>query len=678
MKEIVLAFAGNPNCGKTTLFNEITGSKQHVGNWPGVTVEYKEGSVTKGDTVYKIVDLPGLYSMSANSYEEIVSRDFLIKEKVDIIVNICDSSILERSLYFTTQLMEIGLPMLLVFNMEDVVKNHKIEVDFEEISKSINVPYITTQGSKTKSFDIFFEKVNEIYDHKEKYIPRYISYSAELETEIRKQTENISVRSPFRFEGCDDIFIVNENHNPIRLRWYVVRGFEGDSEAVKTLQKNINSPANVGLKIDITRGHMSEVYGETLEEIFTDDRYGYVGGITSQFVNYSHVSEKPSYTDKIDNVLLNRWLGIPFFALIMFITFTVAFTLGDWFANLFSGWIGRGVELLRPCIVNELLRGLVCDGIIGGVGSVIVFVPTIALMFVMISILEDSGYMSRAAFLSDRAMHAMGLHGKSFISMLLGFGCNVPAVMGARILESRADKIVTVMLNPLMSCSARLPIYVFFTSIFFEAKWRPLVIMSIYAIGIILAIIMGKFFRSKLFDTKESPFVMEMPSYRMPTFRGTFIHSWERTKEFLLRAGTVITLVCIIIWALSVFPSEDNSFVYIIGHFLEPVMKPIGLDWMAAVACIFGIGAKEVIVATLNIIGGTAGDTASLMREAYTPLQSYIFMMFALIYCPCAATIVAMKKEIGNVKYFLISVLYPICLAWIICFAVYQISRLFS
>lgn len=678
MKEIVLAFAGNPNCGKTTLFNEITGSKQHVGNWPGVTVEYKEGSVTKGDTVYKIVDLPGLYSMSANSYEEIVSRDFLIKEKVDIIVNICDSSILERSLYFTTQLMEIGLPMLLVFNMEDVVKNHKIEVDFEEISKSINVPYITTQGSKTKSFDIFFEKVNEIYDHKEKYIPRYISYSAELETEIRKQTENISVRSPFRFEGCDDIFIVNENHNPIRLRWYVVRGFEGDSEAVKTLQKNINSPANVGLKIDITRGHMSEVYGETLEEIFTDDRYGYVGGITSQFVNYSHVSEKPSYTDKIDNVLLNRWLGIPFFALIMFITFTVAFTLGDWFANLFSGWIGRGVELLRPCIVNELLRGLVCDGIIGGVGSVIVFVPTIALMFVMISILEDSGYMSRAAFLSDRAMHAMGLHGKSFISMLLGFGCNVPAVMGARILESRADKIVTVMLNPLMSCSARLPIYVFFTSIFFEAKWRPLVIMSIYAIGIILAIIMGKFFRSKLFDTKESPFVMEMPSYRMPTFRGTFIHSWERTKEFLLRAGTVITVVCIIIWALSVFPSKDNSFAYMIGHFFEPVMKPIGLDWMAAVACIFGVGAKEVIVSTLNIIGGTVGDPISVMREAYTPLQSYIFMMFALIYCPCAATIVAMKKEIGNVKYFLISVLYPICLAWIICFAVYQISRLFS
>lgn len=678
MKEIVLAFAGNPNCGKTTLFNEITGSKQHVGNWPGVTVEYKEGSVTRDNVTYKIVDLPGLYSMSANSYEEIVSRDFLIREKVDIIVNICDSSILERSLYLTTQLMEIGLPMLMVFNMEDVVKNHKIEVDFSEISKSVNVPYITTQGSKTKSFDSFFEKVNEIYDHKEKYIPRYISYSAELETEIRKQTENTDVRSPFRFEGCDDIFIVNENHNPIRLRWYVIRGFEGDAEAVKTLQKNINSPANVGLKIDITRGHMSEVYGETLEEIFTDDRYGYVGGITSRYINYSHVSEKPSHTDKIDNVLLNRWLGIPLFALIMFLIFTVAFTVGDWFANLFSGWIGRGAELLRPCIGNEFMKGLVCDGIIGGVGSVIVFVPTIALMFVMISLLEDSGYMSRAAFLSDRAMHAMGLHGKSFISMLLGFGCNVPAIMGARILESRADRIVTVMLNPLMSCSARLPIYVFFTSIFFEAKWRPVVIMSVYAIGIVLAIIMGKFFRSRLFDTKESPFVMEMPSYRVPTFRGTFIHSWERTKEFLLRAGTVITLVCIIIWALSVFPSEDNSFVYIIGHFLEPVMKPIGLDWMAAVACIFGIGAKEVIVATLNIIGGTAGDTASLMREAYTPLQSYIFMMFALIYCPCAATIVAMKKEIGNVKYFLISVLYPICLAWIICFAVYQISRLFS
>ncbi|MBQ0104760.1 MAG: ferrous iron transport protein B, partial [Armatimonadetes bacterium] len=416
---------------------------------------------------------------------------------------------------------------------------------------------------------------------------------------------------------------------------------------------------------------------ESLNEIITDDRYGFVGSLTSTSVSYSKVSKKPTLTEKADNILLHKWLGIPLFALIMFLIFSLAFTVGDWAARFLGSLINLGCEALRPSIGNEFLQGLVCDGIIGGVGAVIVFIPTIALMFIMISMLEDSGYMSRAAFLSDRAMHAMGLHGKSFISMLLGFGCNVPGVMAARILESKADRTVTVMLNPLMSCSARLPVYVFFTSVFFEAKARPFIIMSIYLAGIILAVIMGKFFRSKLFDTKESPFVMEMPSYRMPTFRGTMIHAWERTQEFLVRAGSIITLVCVGIWVLSVFPNEENSFIFMLGHFLEPIMKPIGLDWMAAVSCLFGVGAKEIIVSSLNIICGVNGNPADVLREVYTPLQSYIFMIFTLIYCPCAATIVTMKKEIGEAKYFIISVIYPIVLAWVICFLIWQISRLF-
>lgn len=697
MKEITIGFAGQPNCGKTTLFNEITGAKQHVGNWPGVTVEYKDGSVTRGDVTYKIVDLPGLYSLSAYSYEEIVSRDFLIKEKVDIIVNVVDSSILERSLFFTTQLMEIGLPMMMVFNMEDVIKDQKVQVNFEEISKSINVPYITTQGAKTKSFDKFFDTINEIYDHKEYFIPRYIPYSNELETEIKNMTNEIKVKNPFYFyeenENNDDHkhnlehhehdipkepFILNGVGNPIRLRWYVSRGFEGDKEAVKILEKNIVSPKNIGAKIDIRKGHMSEVYGGTLDEIFTDDRYGYVGGLTSQFIDYSKVSEKPSVTDKIDRILLNKWLAIPMFAIIMYITFSVAFTLGDFVAGYFEEWIGLFTDFVRNNIPNETLKGVICDGIISGVGAVIVFIPTIAFMFVMISLLEDSGYMSRAAFISDKAMHAMGLHGKSFVSMLLGFGCNIPAVMATRTLESRADRIVTIMLNPLMSCSARLPIYAFFTSIFFEAKYRALVIMSIYLAGVILAIIVGKIFRSKLFDTKESPFVMEMPSYRMPTFKGTFLHSWERSKEFLIRAGSIITLVCIFIWFISVYPNEDNSYIMMAGKFIAPIMKPIGLDWMAGVACIFGIGAKEIVVSALQILAGSNGNVEEVLRATYTPLQSYIFMIFTLIYCPCAATIVTMKKEIGEIKYFLISVLYPICLAWVICFLIWNVAKLFS
>ncbi|MBQ7257521.1 MAG: ferrous iron transport protein B [Abditibacteriota bacterium] len=696
MKEITLAFAGQPNCGKTTIFNEVTGSRQHVGNWPGVTVEYKEGSVTKGDITYKIIDLPGLYSLSAYSYEEIVSRDFLIKEKVDIIVNIVDSSILERSLFFTTQLMEIGLPMMIVFNMEDVLKEKNIEVDFEAISKALNVPYITTQGSKTKSFDKFFDIVNEIYDHKEFFIPRSISYSNELETEIKDTLNIIKVKNPFYFYKNQDEhdpkhllehhehdiptepFIINKAYNPIRLRWYVVRAFEGDSDAIEVLQKSITFPQNIATLTEIKRGHMAEVYGLSLSDVFVDDRYGYVGGITGEFINYSKAGSKKDKTEKIDNILLNKWLGLPLFAVIMFITFSVAFTLGDYVAGFLEEWIGIFGNILKTQIENPMLRDFVCDGIISGVGSVLVFIPTIAFMFMMISILEDSGYMSRAAFLADKAMHSMGLHGKSFVSMLLGFGCNVPAIMAARTLDSRADKIVTIMLNPLMSCSARLPIYVFFTSIFFDVQYRAMVIISIYLAGIILAIIVGKILRSKLFDTKESPFVMELPSYRMPTFKGTFIHSWERTKEFLIRAGTIITLVCIIIWAITVFPSQENSIAVILGKFIEPIMKPIGLDWMAAVACLFGVGAKEVVVSAINILASSGGgDVASVMREAYTPLQSYVFMLFCLIYCPCAATIISMKKEIGELKYFLIGVLYPIVLAWVICFVVYQIGRLF-
>ena len=456
----------------------------------------------------------------------------------------------------------------------------------------------------------------------------------------------------------------------------MTRGFETDREAMDILQENITFPANLKAKLEIRRGHTAEVYGNSLDEIFADDRYGYIGGLTSQFINYSKVNEKPSKTDRIDNILLNKWLAIPLFALIMFAVFSVAFTLGDVVAGFLQNLINIFRDFVGENINNEHLRGLVCDGIIGGVGSVLIFIPTIAFMFVMIAILEDTGYMSRAAFIADKAMHSMGLHGKSFVSMLLGFGCNVPAVMAARTLESRADKIVTIMLNPLMSCSARLPIYVFFTSVFFAPKYRPFVIMSIYLIGIVLAIIVGKFFRSKLFDTQESPFVMEMPSYRMPTFKGTFLHSWERTKEFLIRAGSIITLFCIGIWAISVYPTPDNSIAFILGKFIEPVMKPIGLDWMASVACVFGVGAKEIVVATLNVLAGAGGNAEAVMREAYSPLQSYIFMVFTLIYCPCVSTIVTMKKEIGELKYFIISVIYPIVLAWVICFIIWQTANL--
>ncbi|MBQ7257882.1 MAG: ferrous iron transport protein B [Abditibacteriota bacterium] len=696
MKEITLAFAGQPNSGKTTIFNEITGARQHVGNWPGVTVEYKDGYKTIGDTTYKLVDLPGLYSMSANSYEEIVSRDFLIKEKVDIIVNIIDSSVLDRSLFLTTQLTEIGLPMVLVFNMDDIVQKNQTEIDYKRISESMNIPYIVTQGAKTKSWDKFYEIINEVYDNKEYYIPRHISFSGELETEITEMENSLKVKNPFQFtdkgNSTDtrhahdipgDIFVSKEN-NPIRLRWFIVRGFEGDKEAINMLQPNLISPKNLEAQIDIKRGHVTDVYGDSIDEIVTDDRYAFISGLINKFVSYSKTSNKVSITERIDNILLNKWLSIPFFAAIMYCAFYVAFNVGDFIAGYIDGWINGTDDFIGlvgyitesvPGALGELLG----SGVVAGVGAVIVFLPYIACMFIVIAILEDSGYMARAAFVVDRAMHAFGLHGKSFVAMLLGFGCNIPAVMATRTMESRADRLITIFVIPLMSCSARLPIYTFFVAIFFEPKWRPLVLMSIYLIGILVAIIVGKICKGTMFDDKETPFVMEMPAYRWPTFKSTIIHTWDRTKQFIVRAGTIVAGCAILIWFISVYPSEDNSIVMMLGHWIEPIFKPIGLDWMAGVASIFGIGAKEVVVSALEVIAGAqgAGDAEAFIRSIYTPFQSYIFMMFCLMYWPCFATVITMKKEIGEWKYFLFSIIYPPLVAWVLCFIVWNIGKLF-
>lgn len=671
INEIKVAFIGNPNCGKTTIFNTLTGAKQHTGNWPGVTVEHKEGVIITNDMIYKIIDLPGLYSLSSYSYEEKVTKNYITSEDIDIIVNIVDASVLERNLYLTTQLIEFQIPMIIAFNMTDMVDDNNISINYPHIANMLGVKYVTCVGSKDNNLDNILDTIKIAVE--EKTPPRQMKYSHELETEILKLKDQIKTKN-------ENLFIKNELAN-IPLRWFILKSLEGNKEEIDILKANVIHGQSAYEKIVATRKHIEDIYKEHIQEIITDDRYGFVEGVIKDAVVYPNVHDEQSLTEKIDNIFLNRLLGIPLFLIIMYLMFTITFKIGD----LASGYISLGIDyissILKDTITNPMLESLTVNGIINGVGGVLLFIPTIAVMFIAISILEDSGYLSRAAFLSDKAMHSMGLHGKSFISLLLGFGCNVPAIMAARTLDSRADKIVTCLINPLMSCSARLPIYVLFTSVFFAPNYKALVIFSIYAWGVLLAVILGKIFRRTLFKDDESPFVMELPTYRMPTIKGTSIHVWERTKEFIIRAGTIIVLVSMVVWFLSYFPSNaefasKNSYIGQAGIAIEPILKPIGLDGNAGISLIFGIGAKEIVVSTLNIILGSNGNITETLKNYYTPLTAYVFMIFCLIYMPCAATIITLKREIVSWKFTIIGIIYPLILAWLIGFLIYNIGHI--
>ena len=479
-KEIKVAFVGNPNSGKTTVFNMLTGSNQHIANWPGVTIDYKESITTVDDIVYTVVDLPGLYSLSSYSYEERISRDYILENNVDVIVNILDSSVLERNLYLTTQLMELQIPMVLVFNMVDIVKSKDISINYPYIADLLGAEYITCIGNKGENLDEILPACKKAL--KKGVLPKEINYFGDIESEIYDiktfaKPKEESVINGSVFAGLNDY--------KIPLRYLIIKAIEGNDEDTLNAKKALEHGQTVSDKIDHSRSNLEAIYGQDIREVITECRYGFVEGIIKEAITYSEKSDKMTFTDKLDNLFLNRFLGIPLFIAIMYGMFTLTFAAGD----LFTAWIEMGFEALTSAldgaIANSLLKSLMIDGIVGGVGGVVVFIPVIAFMFIMISLLEDSGYLSRAAFLSDRAMHSMGLHGKSFIPLLLGFGCNVPALMAARTLDSKADRIVTCLINPLMSCAARLPIYVLFASVFFEAKYRTLVIFSIYAIGII-------------------------------------------------------------------------------------------------------------------------------------------------------------------------------------------------
>ncbi len=704
MTDITIALSGNPNSGKTSMFNNLTGARQKVGNWPGVTVEKKEGHCKYQNQNINVVDLPGTYSLTPFSIEEIVTRDFILKGKPDVVVNIIDSSSLERSLYLAMQIMETGQPMVIALNMTDVAKAKGIKIDVEKLSKLLDIPVISTIGNKNKGTEQLIEiVVKEAKASKQGKTGRDIKYSKEVENCISMITDymqdNISEKNIFSY------------------RWAAVKLLENDEIILEHFQNNktILEIAKKG------RQRINDFYQEDPEIIIAEDLYGFIAGITKEIISHSK-KKRIDISKNIDLVLTNRLLGFPIFIFFIWAMFQMTFTFGAYP----MGWLESGITFLSNFLNNILpaciLKDLLINGILAGIGSVVIFLPNILILFFCIALFEDTGYMARAAFLMDRIMHMIGLHGKSFIPMLMGFGCSVPAVMATRSLESKKDRILTILIIPFMSCSAKLPVYIVLAGTFFAAQGGT-VIFCLYLVGIILAIISGKLFKSKLLIGQDSPFVMELPPYRMPMLKSLIIHMWDRSKMFLKKMGGVILVGSIIIWTLSYFPKNitysmnyadkisqleskyaqttnlpndlisikntisdlkslqnkeriEKTYIGQLGKIIEPVFRPIGIDWRSSVAIVTGIVAKEIVVSTMGVLYGAGNQTSEALNKALknsnmTPLSALSLMLFVLLYLPCIAALTSIWKE-TSAKWAMFNLFYTTTVAWCVSFLVYQ------
>ena len=687
-----IALAGNPNSGKTTIFNHLTGSRQKVGNWGGVTVEKKEGIARCNGVELNVIDLPGTYSLSAYSLEEVIARDYIVEGKPDLVIHVVDSGNLERNLYLTTQLIELNAPLVIALNMFDEAQNKGLEVDYGLLSKLLGIPMVPTVGHRGRGIDKLMEtvvKTIESNDSRSRYLQ--LPYGQEIEDEINDIQKSIQTTN-----GLADQY---------STRWLAVKLLENDSVVRKRLE--LRDAKNVLKQAETGREHIEEIFDDDSETVLTDRRYGFIAGALRETTRMSK-EQRQTLSDQIDNVLTNRLLGFPVFFIFMWLLFHMTFLLGAYPQD----WIETGVNWLSNLLVavmpQSLLRDLVVDGILGGVGGVLVFLPQIMILFLGISILEDTGYMARAAFIMDKVMHTLGLHGKSFIPLLMGFGCNVPAIMATRTLESRRDRLLTILINPLMSCSARLPVYILVAGTFFGAAAGN-VIFSLYLLGIALAVGVGQIFRHSLFRGEAAPFVMELPPYRIPTMKSTLIHMWDKGSIYLKKMGGVILAFSIIIWFLGAFPREqthlennlppgdtvsqlavtpdadqphhlENTYIGKIGHFIVPVLRPLGFDWQMSVALLTGFVAKEVVVSTMGVLYGvdeTSVDAESAMadglkRSIKSPLIAYAFLVFILLYTPCLVTVITIRREAGGWRWAAFAVGYELLLAWGIAFIVYR------
>jgi ferrous iron transport protein B len=701
LKKIVVALSGNPNSGKTTIFNELTGSRQKVGNWGGVTVEKKEGIARNKGYNIVFVDLPGTYSLTAYSLEEIIARNFIVNEKPDVIVDVIDAGNLERNLYLTVQLLEMGGKIIFVLNMADMAEKQGLLIRMDKLATLLGGPVMPTIGHKGKGIRELLDKVVEVYEGREKKSRHlHVGYGNEMEEEVRK------VQSRIRTDRA-----LTSRYS---TRWLAVKLLEDDPEVKKTLEGESPRSEAILRKAAESRGHLKNIFGEEPESLVADQRYGFISGLLQECISLKQM-ERVDTSQKIDRFLTNRLLGIPLLVFFIWLMFQITYRVGaypmSWVEYLIELLKG-GVELLVPAGV---VRSLLIDGVISGVGGVAVFLPNILLLFLLISVFEDTGYMARAAFVMDRVMHLIGLHGKSFISMIMGFGCNVPAILSTRTLENEKDRILTILINPLMSCSARLPVYVLIAGAFFGTRAGN-VIFSVYAIGVILAVLIGRLFRKTLFRGMSEPFVMELPPYRIPTLKSVVIHMWDRSFIFVKKMGTVILAGSIIIWFLSSFPLQPNvgaavsgggprleeqsnlrdppnrqpragsvirdSYIGRIGRFIEPVFAPLGFSWKEGVALITGFVAKEVVVSTLGVLynAGGAEQLGYQMRNSsgLTPFSAYAFLVFVLVYTPCLASLSAIRQETRSFKWTFFSVLYELALAWVLAFVIVKIGWLLS
>ena len=668
MTELIVGLAGNPNVGKTTVFNQLTGMRQHVGNWPGKTVERAEGHFKHGSYEYDVIDLPGNYALSAHSMEEIVSRDFIVDDDSDVIINVVDAANLERNLYLTVQMMELGANIVMALNMNDFAKKKDHIIDIKLMSELLGFPVVEI-NAKTK--DGFDELLNTV----EKAAANPVDSSAKLSygDELR--------------EHLGDLQALIEQDNSLMdvpSVWTAIKLLEKDSIVIEKVQGSSKS-SQIMAETDKVSGHLHSLYNEGAEEVVANARYAFIDGLMAEAVKRPAV-EKETTTDKIDKIVTNRILAIPIFIVIMWAMFQFTYTIGAPFQDLIDGWFGSLAEWIAGFIANEYLASFICDGIIGGVGGVLTFLPIIILMFLFLSILEDCGYLARAAFTLDKIMHKLvGLHGKAFIPMILGFGCGVPAIMATRTMENEGDRMLAMMLVPFMSCTARLPIYAIFVAAFF-AEHEGTVLLSIYLLGIVVALIVAAILKRTMFKGLSTPFVMELPTYKIPSVKGILLHTWEKVKGFLRKAGTIILACSIVLWALSIFPlgveyGSADSVLGMIGSVIAPIFAPLGFGtWQAAVAIIAGLAAKEVVVATFGTLAGMEEDDeegiTQLVHDTFTPLSAFSFMAFTLLYTPCFAAIGAIKQETNSYRWALTMCCITLVTAYIVSFLIYNVGLL--
>lgn len=687
-RSINVALVGNPNCGKTSLFNYISGAHERVGNYSGVTVDAKEGHASFEGYEINITDLPGTYSLSAYSPEELYVRKEIIDKTPDVIINVIDSSNIERNLYLTTQLVDMNQRIVCALNMFDEFEGRGDKMNYHTLGKLFGVPMIPTVFRSGRGVKELFHTVINMYEGEDDtYRHIHINHGKDIEEGIDRVKELLQKDEQIRYKYS--------------TRYLAIKLLENDSSA-ENLVKALPNGKEIIEKRDREAVRIKEEVTEDSETAIMNAKYGFISGALKE-AEYETGDKQDTYqtTHVIDRIITNKYLGFPLFFLLLYIMFQVTFSLGQYPMD----WIDTGIGTLGSWISDNMtdgpLKAMLVDGVIGGVGSVIVFLPQILILYAFISFMEDSGYMARAAFIMDKLMHKMGLHGKSFIPLIMGFGCNVPAIMATRTIESRRSRLITMLILPFMSCSARLPIYIMITSTFFTMKYCSLIMIALYAIGIVMAVFMSRVFCKWLVKSDDTPFVMELPPYRFPTAKAILRHTWEKGKQYLKKMGGIILVASIIVWALGYFPhdntlnlqeQQEQSYIGKIGKAIEPAFRPQGFDWKLSVGLISGVGAKEIVASTMGVLysgdNSMADDTNSdsakykylyekMSADGVTPLIAFCYLLFVLLYFPCLATIAAIRNESGSWKWAIFTAFYTTAIAWIVSAAVYQIARMF-